>query len=71
MADLVRVALTPQRYLGFSDLKHSFAAGFSERSCWRLPDCVFDFLAWGGPEGHHNIVNMYTSVARWIGAAVS
>ena len=46
--------------LGFSDLKHSFAAGLTLRA-GGFP-MVSLMFAWGGPEGHHNIVNMNTSV---------
>jgi len=59
MADQARVALT-RSDLGFSDLKHSFAAGLTLRA-GGFP-MVSLMFAWGGPEGHHNIVNMNTSL---------
>ena len=59
MADEGRVALT-RGDLGFSDLKHSFAGGLTLRA-GGFP-MVSLMFAWGGPEGHHNIVNMNTSL---------
>jgi hypothetical protein len=59
MADQGRVALT-RGDLGFSHLKHSFAAGLTLRAgAFPMVSLVF---AWGGTEGHHNIVNMNTSL---------
>ena len=59
MADEGRVALT-RGDLGFSDLKHTFAGGLTLRA-GGFP-MVSLMFAWGGPEGHHNIVNMNTSL---------
>lgn len=59
MADQGRVAIT-RGDLGFSDLKHSFAAGVTLRA-GAFPMVALMF-AWGGPEGHHNIFNMNTSL---------
>jgi hypothetical protein len=59
MADQGRVALT-RGDLGFSHLKHSFAGGLTLRA-GGFP-MVSLMFAWGGPEGHHNIVNMNTSL---------
>jgi len=59
MADEGRVALT-RGDLGFSDLKHSFAGGLTLRA-GGFP-MVFLMFGWGGPEGHHNIFNMNTSL---------
>jgi len=59
MADEGRVALTRSQ-VGFSHLKHSFAGGLTLRA-GGFP-MVFLMFAWGGPEGHHNIVNMNTSL---------
>jgi len=59
MADQGRVALT-RSDLGFSHLKHSFAGGLTLRA-GGFP-MVSLMFAWGGPEGHHNIVNMNTSL---------
>jgi hypothetical protein len=59
MADQGRVALT-RGDLGFSHLKHSFAGGLTLRAgAFPMVSLMF---AWGGPEGHHNIVNMNTSL---------
>lgn len=59
MADEGRVALT-RGDVGFSDMKHSFAAGFTLRAgAFPMVSLMF---AWGGPEGHHNILNMNTSL---------
>jgi hypothetical protein len=46
--------------LGFDHLKHSFAAGLTLRA-GGFP-MVSLMFAWGGPEGHHNIVNVNTSL---------
>jgi hypothetical protein len=59
MADEGRVALT-RGDLGFSHLRHSFAGGLTLRA-GGFP-MIFLMFAWGGPEGHHNIVNMNTSL---------
>ncbi len=59
MADEGRVALT-RGDLGFSHLRHSFAGGFTLRA-GGFP-MVSIMFAWGGPEGHHNIFNMNTSL---------
>ncbi len=59
MADQGRVALT-RTDLGFSHLKHSFAGGLTLRAgAFPMVSLMF---AWGGPEGHHNILNMNTSL---------
>lgn len=59
MADQGRVALA-RTDIGFSDLKHSFAAGFTLRAgAFPIVSMMF---AWGGPEGHHNVFNMNTSL---------
>lgn len=59
MADEGRVALT-RGDLGFSHLQHSFAGGLTLRA-GGFP-MVSLMFAWGGMEGHHNIVNMNTSL---------
>lgn len=59
MADEGRVSLT-RGDLGFSHMKHSFAAGLTLRA-GGFP-MVSMMFAWGGPEGHHNIFNMNTSL---------
>lgn len=59
LADQGRVALT-RSDIGFSDLKHAFAAGLTLRA-GGFP-MVSMMFAWGGPEGHHNIFNMNTSL---------
>jgi hypothetical protein len=59
MADEGRVALT-RGDLGFSHLRHSFAGGFTLRA-GGFP-MVSIMFAWGGPEGHHNIFNMNSSL---------
>ena len=46
--------------LGFSHLRHSFAAGLTLRA-GGFP-MVSLMFAWGGPEGHHNIFNMNSSL---------
>jgi hypothetical protein len=59
MADEGRVALT-RGDVGFSHLKHSFAGGITLRAgAFPMVNLMF---AWGGPEGHHNILNMDTSL---------
>jgi len=58
MADQGRVALTHSD-LGFSHLKHSFAGGLLRAGGFPM---IFLMFAWRGPEGHHNIVNMNTSL---------
>jgi hypothetical protein len=59
MADQGRVALT-RGDLGFSHMKHSFAAGLTLRAgAFPLVQMMF---AWGGNEGHHNIFNMNNSL---------
>lgn len=55
MADQGRVALT-HGDLGFSHLKHSYAAGLTIRG-GGLPE-IFLLYAWGGNEGTHTIVNV-------------
>jgi hypothetical protein len=55
MADQGRVALD-RGDVGFSHLKHSFAAGLTLRA-GGFP-MVSMMFAWGGSEGHHNILNM-------------
>lgn len=58
-ADEGRVALT-RGDLGFSHLKHSFAGGLTLRAgAFPMVNLMF---AWGGPEGHHNIFTMDTSL---------
>jgi hypothetical protein len=59
MADEGRVALT-RGDLGFSHLRHSFAGGLTLRA-GGFP-MVSLMFAWGGPEGHHNIANVNTSL---------
>lgn len=59
MTDQGRVALT-RGDVGFSHLKHSFAAGLTLRA-GGFP-MVSMMFAWGGAEGHHNIFNMNTSL---------
>jgi hypothetical protein len=59
MADQGRVALT-RGDLGFSHMKHSFAAGLTLRAgAFPMIQMMF---AWGGPEGHHNIFNLNNSL---------
>jgi hypothetical protein len=59
MADQGRVALT-RGDLGFSHMKHSFAGGLTLRAgAFPMVSLMF---AWGGPEGHHNIGNVNTSL---------
>jgi hypothetical protein len=59
MTDEGMVALTRSE-LGFDHLKHSFAAGLTLRA-GGFP-MVSLMFAWGGPEGHHNIFNMNSSL---------
>jgi len=59
IADQGRVALT-RGDLGFSHMKHSFAAGLTLRA-GGFP-MVSLMFAWGGAEGHHNIFNMNNSL---------
>lgn len=58
-ADQGRVALT-RSDIGFSDFKHSFAAGLTLRAGGF--SVVSLMYAWGGPEGQHTIANMDTSL---------
>lgn len=59
MADEGRVAQT-RGDLGFSHLRHSFAGGLTLRAgAFPMVSLMF---AWGGPEGHHNIFNMNSSL---------
>lgn len=58
-ADQGRVALM-RSDLGFDHLRHSFAGGFTLRA-GGFP-MVSIMFAWGGPEGHHNIFNMNSSL---------
>jgi hypothetical protein len=59
VADQGRVAVTRDD-VGFSHLKHSFAAGLTLRA-GGFP-MVQMMFAWGGPEGHHNIFGMNNSL---------
>jgi hypothetical protein len=59
MADQGRVALT-RGDIGFTHLKHSFAGGLTLRA-GAFP-MVYLMFAWGGSEGHHNILNMNTAL---------
>ena len=59
MADQGRVALT-RGDVGFSHLRHSFAGGLTLRA-GSFPYVNLMF-AWGGPEGHHNIFEMDSSL---------
>ena len=59
MADEGRVAVT-RSDLGFSHLRHSFAGGLTLRA-GGFPMIQMMF-AWGGPEGHHNIFSMNSSL---------
>jgi hypothetical protein len=59
MADQGRVAEN-RGDLGFSQLKHSFAAGLTLRA-GGFP-MVSMMFAWGGAEGHHNLFNMNNSL---------
>ena len=58
-ADEGQVALTRGDFR-FSDLKHSFSGGLTLRA-GAFP-MVTLMYAWGGPEGHHTIANMDTSL---------
>jgi hypothetical protein len=58
-ADEGRVALT-RGDIGFSHLRHSFAAGLTLRA-GGFP-MVSMMFAWGGPEGTHNLFNMNSSL---------
>ncbi len=58
-ADQGRVAVA-RGDLGFSHLRHSYAAGLTLRAgAFPMVSMMF---AWGGVEGHHNIFNMNTSL---------
>jgi hypothetical protein len=59
MADQGRVAVE-RGDIGFSHLRHSFAAGLTLRA-GGFP-MVSMMFAWGGTEGHHNIFNMNSSL---------
>ena len=59
VADQGRVAVV-RGDLGFGHLTHSFAGGLTLRA-GGFP-MVSMMFAWGGPEGHHNIFNMNTSL---------
>lgn len=59
MADQGRVAVN-RSDLGFDHLRHSYAAGLTLRA-GGFP-MVQMMFAWGGPEGHHNIFNMNSSL---------
>lgn len=59
LADHGRVALD-RGDLGFSHLRHSYAAGLTLRA-GGFPMVQLMF-AWGGPEGHHNIAAMNSSL---------
>jgi hypothetical protein len=59
MSDQGRVAVT-RGDLGLDHLKHSFAVGLTLRA-GGFP-MVSLMFAWGGPEGHHNVLNMNTSL---------
>lgn len=59
MADQGRVAID-RGDLGFSHLRHSYGAGLTLRA-GGFPMIQMMF-AWGGPEGHHNIFNMNSSL---------
>ena len=59
MADEGRVALT-RGDLGFSHFRHSYAAGLTLRAgAFPMVQLMF---AWGGPDGHHNIFGMNSSL---------
>ena len=59
MADGGRVATT-RGDIGFNHFRHSYAAGLTLRAgAFPMVSMMF---AWGGPEGHHNIFNMNTSL---------
>ena len=59
LADQGRVAVD-RGDLGFSHLRHSYAGGLTLRA-GGFPMVQLMF-AWGGPEGHHNIFNMNSSL---------
>jgi len=59
MADQGKVALK-RGDVDFSDLKHSFATGFTLRA-GGFPQ-VYLLFAWGGNEGHHTIGSLNTSL---------
>jgi len=59
MADQGRVAVL-RSDLGFSHLRHSYAAGLTLRA-GGFP-MVQMLFAWGGSESHHNIFNMNSSL---------
>jgi len=59
MADEGRVAVM-RSDLGFDHFRHSFAAGLTLRA-GGFP-MVQMMFAWGGPEGHHNIFGMNSSL---------
>jgi hypothetical protein len=59
MADEGRVAPT-RGDLGFDHFRHSYAGGLTLRA-GGFP-MVSIMFAWGGPEGHHNIFNMNSSL---------
>ncbi|HWH57885.1 MAG TPA: hypothetical protein VN682_09655, partial [Terriglobales bacterium] len=59
IADQGRLSLT-RGELGFSHLRHSYAAGLTLRAgAFPMVQLMF---AWGGSEGHHNIFNMNSSL---------
>jgi hypothetical protein len=58
-ADQGRVAVN-RSDLGFDHFRHSYAAGLTLRA-GGFP-MVQMMFAWGGPEGHHNIFNMNSSL---------
>jgi hypothetical protein len=57
--DQGQVALTHGDF-GISNFKHSYAAGVSLRA-GAFP-MVYLLFAWGGPEGHHTLFNVNTSL---------
>lgn len=59
MADQGRVAVN-RSDLGFDHFRHSYAGGLTLRA-GGFP-MVQMMFAWGGPEGHHNIFNMNSSL---------
>ena len=59
MADQGRVAVN-RGDLGFDHFRHSYAGGLTLRA-GGFP-MVQMMFAWGGPEGHHNIFNMNSSL---------
>jgi hypothetical protein len=59
MADQGRVAIN-RSDLGFDHFRHTYAAGLTLRA-GGFP-MVQMMFAWGGPEGHHNIFNMNSSL---------